>query len=241
MTALATENRVDTDTTTPASSGSLPSRCTQELIDLIKVLIGNESLSSFCNRAGVSKGNLSRVLQGKGSLPKQETLFKLHSTNPNSIVKLNDLFLAAGYPEITEGNVPPGILVSYRTANRGFSNPSRLSAQFIILDYLESKQIQKFKISYDVDQKYCTIDLPEQKWYVVSSLSENLEKSYSDFEKTSKEITLLHKQYQIELKDIFFITNSPSLFRIIKNFVIHPFNVLFTKDNRTVSDICVCD
>lgn len=68
-----------------------------KLIELIKMAQGDRSLNTFARECGISKSNLSRILNNKNAYPpKPDTLQKIALHSQNNIT-YNSLMFAAGY------------------------------------------------------------------------------------------------------------------------------------------------
>ena len=68
-----------------------------KLIELIKMAQGDRSLNTFARECGISKSNVSRILNNKNAYPpKPDTLQKIALHSQNNIT-YNSLMFAAGY------------------------------------------------------------------------------------------------------------------------------------------------
>ena len=68
-----------------------------KLIEVIKMAQGDRSLNTFARECGISKSNLSRILNNKNAYPpKPDTLQKIALHSQNNIT-YNSLMFAAGY------------------------------------------------------------------------------------------------------------------------------------------------
>ena len=68
-----------------------------KLIELIKMAQSDRSLNTFARECGISKSNLSRILNNKNAYPpKPDTLQKIALHSQNNIT-YNSLMFAAGY------------------------------------------------------------------------------------------------------------------------------------------------